>query len=122
MAPSSPMLVLPPSLGANFFIAGWSASLNNGGLQIQNYTIEVMNLGSSFCPAAVESEWEAIRTGIRPGQSSYMVNVSEGVNPAMGYLFRVVVFNSVYRSYSSASEPFTTSSVGEFTRGCAQGD
>ena len=96
--PSPPHSPSGTNVSSSSFQANWLRPLDNGRLPLQNYTVEILNRGNEFCEGS--ADWQSALLGIDPDAGSAQVN---SLLPYTGYEFRVVAFNSVYRSAPSVT-------------------
>ena len=83
---------------ATSFLASWTAPVSDGGLALQNYTVEVLRLGSEICSGS--NDYETALEGVSASRTSVSV---PSLHPYSRYTFRVVAFNSVFRSIEGTS-------------------
>ena len=114
MAPSAPTNPQSSSITATTFLASWTAPSSNGGLALRNYTVETRRDGSEICPG--DADYQVALEGISSGAMSATMR---DLHPYSRYTFRVVAFNSVFRSPPSVvSADFQTQPAGEKRKFC----
>ncbi len=119
-SPSPPPNLLSSSVGIFSFSAGWGAPLDSGGLNILNYTVEILNRGNpSFCPI-LEPVWTPVLTGISASLVPLEVRITRDVHPGLEYQFRVKAFTSLFSSLSEPSPSFRSQGSGRYG-GCGYG-
>lgn len=107
--PFAPTNPLAGTITATSFIASWAAPSFTGRLALRNYTIETRREGSEICPG--DSDYVAALEGISSATTTATV---PSLHPYSRYTFRVIAFNSVYRSDPSvASAQFQTPQAGQ---------
>ena len=108
--PTAPTNHVASAITATSFIASWTPPTSDGGLALQNYTIEVRRLGSEICPGSVS--YEPALEGVDASTTTISV---PSLHPYSRYTFRVVAFNSVFRSLQGvASSEFQTPQSSEW--------
>ena len=105
MAPTNPRA---SSITATTFLATWVPPLSDGGLALQNYTVETRREGNELCPG------DASYTPSLEGVSSDVTSATvRSLKPYSMYTFRVIAFNSIFRSLPSATSQFRTPQAGK---------
>ena len=108
-SPSAPTAPRATTITATTFFASWTAPTFNGRLALRNYTIETKREGSDICPS--DSGYIVAQEGVSSEVTSATV---QSLKPYSTYTFRVIAFNSVYRSEPSvASAQFITPQAGQ---------